>query len=121
MKTHFRLLLAVITLRSITCLGNQPTQFVIAADYPKTGAILINGRKISDEAVLNELAKTIHGEGAAAPIVVVLPQSFRFEDWNNVRGLMDKVGFTNVRYFVKWTSTQKMIELKQVGEAVESF
>lgn len=120
MKKCLIIFLAVIA-QSLSALADQAAQFVIAADYAKTGTITINGKSVPGEIVLKELSRTIESQGKDAPIMVILPKSLRFEDWNNVRGLMDKVGFMNVRYFVKWSSTQKMIELKQVGEAIDSF
>ena len=120
MNRYLIISLAVIA-QSLPSLADHAAQFAIAADYAKTGAITINGKRVPGDLVLKELSKTIESQGKDVAIIVILPQSLRFEDWNNVRGLMDKIGFMNIRYFVKWSSTQKMIELKQIGEAIDSF
>ena len=99
--------------------AERPSQLVIQKDYAKTPSVAINGKTVTGNKVLPELIVLIQRQGHDAPIVVILPDSLRFVDWSNVKGLIGMVGFTSVRYFVRSNSTGKMIELQQVGLAID--
>jgi biopolymer transport protein ExbD len=120
MRKYLILLSGFLLLSRAITFADSSTQVVISADFAKTNKISVNGKNVSGDRVLAELSKAIKAQGNEAPIMVILPQSLTFTDWNNVRGLLDKVGFANVRYFVRWSATQKMIELTQIGPAVDS-
>jgi hypothetical protein len=118
---HRLIIILSVSLLCTAALADQANRIAISADYAKTGAIVVNDEIVSGDRVLRVLSKLIEAQGRDMPLAVVLPESLRFADWNNVRGLIDKVGFMQVRYLVRWKSTGKMIEFRQVGEAIDSL
>ena len=117
-------LIALLTFSiSITCRlqAEQPSELLIPKDYAKRKAIAINGKEVVDPQLLPALMELVKHQGEDFPIAVVLPDSLRFADWHNVRGLLWKVGFNNIRCFVQSSSTGKMAELKEVGPVIDKL
>jgi hypothetical protein len=119
MKTCLILLIALGVSVAHSLQAQQPPQIVIPKDYATTFAIAINGKTVPRDKVLDELMMLAKRQGDDASIVAIFPESLRFADWNNVREILWKVGFAKIRYFIRWSSTGKMIELQQVGDATD--
>ena len=119
MKNSLIVLFTVGSFVAYSVHAEQPIQLSIPKDYAKTGVIAINGKTVPSHNVLDQLMMLAIHQGENVPIAVILPDSLRFTDWNNVRGLLWKVGFSNIRFFVQSSSTGKMVELQQVGPAID--
>jgi hypothetical protein len=119
MKTFWLVTVVVITANGL--LAQQPPQIVIPKDYAKTRAMAINGKRVPENKVIDELSRLVLRQGHDAPIVAVFPESLTFADWNEVRGILWKVGFAQIRYFVRGSSKGKLMELQQVGDATDSI
>jgi|SRR5262249_48474609 len=103
---------------SLTCNGDQrQISVVLDANYSKTHAIQLNGRHIPDRHVLRALSEVISGN--SAPFVVLVPSTARFEDWDDIMAIFDKIGYSNVRYFVFSKATKRMNEIDPPHAAVE--
>ena len=114
------LALAVTLLNIADVTAASRVNITIGSDYEKANTMTVDGHRASGGLELAELSKVIKARGAEVPVIVIMPATLKFIDLNNVRGLIDKVGFTNVRYFVVWSATRKMVELKQVGPTIDA-
>src|SRR5690242_14970587 len=92
---------------------------VVDKNYAKTHAIKLNGQNIPDSRVMNALSRLIEKDGRDAPIVILMPSELTFADWQDLRGLIGKVGFLNDRYFVYSSRTEKMVELDNPHRAID--
>jgi hypothetical protein len=94
-----------------------PITVVLPQDYSKTLNIRLNGHLVANDAVLEQLSNTI--SDARVPVIVFIPEEGRFADWMEIKGLLDKIGCLNVRYFVFSTKSQGMSELELPHDAVD--
>ena len=94
-----------------------PITVVLPEDYSKTLNVRLNGHFVPNEAVLEQLSNAI--TDARAPVVVFIPEEGRFADWIEIKGLLDKIGCLNVRYFVFSAKSQGMTELELPHEAID--
>jgi hypothetical protein len=112
--TAFTLLLAV----TAACATDLvPTTVMLPPDYSKTLNIHLNGHFVANEQVLEKLSSTI--SDPRTPVVVFIPEEGRFVDWIEIKGLLDKIGCLNVRYFVFSSKSQGMTELELPHEAID--
>jgi hypothetical protein len=113
MKTTFLMILAAST----TLVANSlPVAITLPEDYSKTLNIQLNGRFVPNDAVLEKLSNTI--TDSHSPVVVLMPGKVSFDGWDEIRGLLDKIGCLNVRYFVFSLKTNAMTELELPHEAI---
>jgi hypothetical protein len=92
---------------------------VVDKNYARTHAIKLNDQNVPDSRVMNALSRLIEKEGRDAPIVILMPSELTFADWQDLRGLIGKVGFLNDRYFVYSSRTQKMVEIDNPHYAID--
>jgi hypothetical protein len=120
MKIFLISLFTVVVVSMVSVMGQVPNELVVAKDYAQTPRMTINGKTVTGDDVFKELIVLSKRQGHETPVSVILPETLRFVDWTNVRKLLETVGFTHIKYFVRWNSTGKMIELQQVGSATET-
>jgi len=108
-------LLLMIAVATATVLAD-PVTIVLPENYSKTLDIQLKGRFVPNEAVLEQLSKTI--TESHTPVVVFMPGKVSFDSWDEIRGLLDKIGCLNVRYFVFSPKTNAMTELELPHAAI---
>jgi hypothetical protein len=64
-----------------------PVTIVLSEDYPK----------ILNEGVVEQLSDAI--TNPHLPVIVLMSGQVTFNGWDEIRGLLDKIGCLNVRYF----------------------
>ena len=94
-----------------------PITIMLPKDYSKTLSIRLNGHFVPNESVLEKLSDTI--TDARTPVLVFIPEEGRFADWTEIKGLLDKIGCLNVRYFVFSAKSNGMTELELPHEAID--
>jgi hypothetical protein len=77
----------------------------------------LNGQFVGNEAVLQQLSDKI--TDPHIPVVVLMPGQVTFNGWDEIRGLLDKIGCLNVRYFVFSTQHPAMTEIELPHEAID--
>lgn len=95
----------------------SPISILLDKDYPRTLAIQLNGHFVPSGKVLESLSSSMKDK--QIPVVVLMPGKVAFNDWGEIRGLLDKVGFLNVRYFVYSSATHRMTEIELPLRAVQ--
>ena len=75
-----------------------PVTIVLSDDYSKTFNIQLNGQFVRNGAVRQQLSDKITDPDT--PVIVLMPGQVTFNGWDEIRGLLDKIGCLNVRYFV---------------------
>lgn len=95
----------------------DPILVVVPNSHTKAGGIRsieINGNAVKYSDAYDNLATLLRAAPAKqdTPIVVRIDENCSFVDWDSIRGLMDKIGFTQVRYFVFSKETNYMCEIK---------
>jgi hypothetical protein len=94
-----------------------PVTNELSDDYSKTFNIRLNGKVVCNEAVLQQLSDTI--TDPHIPVIVLMPGQVTFNGWDVIRGLLDKIGCLNVRYFVFSERHRAMTELELPHEAID--
>lgn len=97
--------------------AESPIAIEVSKDYGKTSGVRIDGKSVPGGKVIDELSNIKLSRGGTS-VVVLLPSSVRFEDWSNIQGIVEKVGFLGARYFALSQDGEKMVEVKRVGAAV---
>jgi hypothetical protein len=115
MKRSF--LTAILLFVTADMLSADPISVVVSNSYTKAGGlrtIEINGSTVKYSAAYEKLSALLEAASAKqdTPVVVLMNESCRFNDWYSVRGLMDKIGFMHVRYFVFSKATNYMSEIE---------
>ena len=90
-----------------------PVTIELSDDYSKT----FNIQFVRNEAVLQQLSDKI--TDPHTPVIVLMPGQVTFNGWNEIRGLLGKVGYLNVRYFVFSKQHGAMTELELPHEAID--
>jgi hypothetical protein len=85
--------------------------------YSSNHVLRLNGREITGARLVDELSAAIKDRWT--PLIVLLPNDACFSDWQDIMGVVDKVGFLKCRYFVYSNTTQRMTELSRPRKAVE--
>lgn len=115
MKTSIFTLLFALT---GACGANPaPVTVMLPPDYSKTLNIRVNGVFVANEEVLEKLSNTI--TDFRSSVIVFIPEEGRFADWIEIKGLLDKIGCLNVRYFVFSNKSHGMSELELPHEAID--
>ena len=94
-----------------------PVTIVLSDDYSKTFNIRLNGQFVRDEAVLQQRSDKI--TDPHTPVIVLMPGQVTFNGWDEIRGLLDKRGCMNVRYFLFSKQNRAMTELELPHEAID--
>jgi len=103
---------------TLPCLGNdREIAILVDQNYPKTLDVQLNGEVVRSANLLGKLS--VATEDPQTPVIVFIHERLRFVDWDAIRGLLDKVGFLNVRYFVYSAKSKMMTELDLPHPAVE--
>ena len=110
------LLLALLA--AVQSHAESAVSILLPLDYGKKWDVQIDGRNIAGPKVVDELSEVLLKRGREIPVFVLIPKTARFMDWNNIQGIVEKVGFTNVRYFAYSHDDQKMVEVKREGPPV---
>jgi hypothetical protein len=111
------LFLAVLLFSMAKLCFADPISVVVPNIHTKAGAlrtIQINAKEIRYADAYQRLSELLLAapEKQKAPVVVRMDENCRFSDWYSVRGLMDKIGFMEVRYFVYSKETNYMCEIE---------
>jgi hypothetical protein len=112
-----RMLLIILAVTATLAAAPVPVTIVLPEDYSNTLNIQLNGRAIPNNAVLEKLSDAI--TDPRSPVVVLMPGKVSFDGWDEIRGLLDKIGCLEVRYFVFSPKNQMMTELELPHEAIE--
>jgi len=101
----------------LPCLGDdREIAILLDQNYAKTLEVRLNGEVVRSANLLEKLS--VATEDPQTPVIVLIHERLRFVDWDAIRGLLDKVGFLNVRYFV-YSKSKMMTELDLPHAAVE--
>ena len=111
------LLLSMLVAVAALSADRAPVTIVLSDDYSKTFNIRLNGQFVRNEAVLQQLSDNI--TDPHTPVVVLMPGQVTFNGWDEIRGLLDKIGCLNVRYFVFSKQNRAMTELELPHEAID--
>ena len=112
-----RLLLSMLVAAAALSADRAPVTIVLSDDYSKTFNIRLNGQFVHNEAVLQQLSDQITDPNT--PVIVLMPGQVTFNCWDEIRGLLDKIGCLNVRYFVFSKQNGAMTELELPHEAID--
>jgi hypothetical protein len=114
-----RILTAILLFVAATTWGADvtPITVVLSEDYSRTLNIRLNDRVILNKDVLDQLSNTI--KDPKTPVTVFIPEQGRFADWMEIKGLLDKIGCLNVRYFVFSAKHRGMTELELPHDAID--
>ena len=103
---------------TLPCMGDdREIAILLDHNYPKTLEVRLNGEVVRSAKLLGKLS--VATEDPQTPVIVLIHERLRFVDWDAIRGLLDKVGFLNVRYFVYSAKSKMMTELDLPHAAVE--
>ncbi len=117
MKRYLLTFIILLTSQSIILGDLPPITIHLHGDFFKTGDMVVDGTKVTGARHLAFLENLLLKRGSEAQVSVRMPITFRFIEWNEIRGLLDKVGFQRVEYLVVWPEQNKAIEVSQVGLA----
>jgi hypothetical protein len=98
--------------------ADSPIAIQLSREYGKKWDVEIDGKKTPGTKVLDELINAKQAKGGSGSVIVLLPSSVSLSGWSNIQGIVDKVGFSDSRYFALSDNGDKMIEIKRVGSAV---
>ena len=111
------LLLSMLFAAAALSANREPVTIELSDDYSKTFNIRLNGQFIRNEAVLQQLSDKI--TDPHTPVNVLMAGQVTFNGWDEIRGLLDKIGCLNVRYFVFSKQHRAMTELELPHEAID--
>ena len=111
------LLLLMLVATAALSADRAPVTIELSDDYSKTFNIRLNGQFIRNEAVLQQLSDKI--TDPHTPVNVLMAGQVTFNGWDEIRGLLDKIGCLNVRYFVFSEQHRAMTELDLPHEAID--
>jgi len=111
------LLLSTLVATTALSADRAPVTIVLSDDYSKTFNLRLNGQFVRNEAVLQQLSDKI--TDPHTPVTVLMPGQVTFSGWDEIRGLLDKIGCLNVRYFVFSKQHRAMTELELPHEAID--
>ena len=89
----------------------------LSENYSQTFNIRLNGQFVRNEAALQKISDNI--SDPHTPVFVLMPRQVTFSGWDEIRGLLDKIGCLNVRYFVFSKQNRTMTELELPHEAID--
>ena len=112
-----RVVLLLFAVTATLVAESLPVTIVLPEDYSKTLSVRLNGRFVPNDAVLEKLSNAITDTHTS--VVVFMPGKVNFDGWDEIRGLLDKIGCSNVRYFVFSPETNAMTELDLPHEAID--
>ena len=111
------LLLSMLLATAALSADRPPVTIELSDDYSKTFNIRLNRQFVRNEAVLQQLSGKI--TDPHTPVIVLMPGQVTFNSWDEIRGLLDKSGCLNVRYFVFSKQHRAMTELELPHEAID--
>ena len=111
------LLLSLLVATAALSADRAPITIELSDDYSETYNIRLNGQFIRNEAVLQQLSDKI--TDPHTPVNVLMAGQVTFNGWDEIRGLLDKIGCLNVRYFVFSEQHRAMTELDLPHEAID--
>ena len=111
------LLLSMLLAAAALSANPAPVTIVLSHDYSKTFNIRLNGQFVRNETVLQQLSDKI--TEPHTPVIVLMAGQVTFNGWDEMRGLLDKIGCLNVRYFVFSKQHRAMTELELPHEAID--
>ena len=114
LKMRFIFCLSLVLIGTGFSCQAQSIAIELDKDYSKTSVLHVNGFALPQRDAHKTLSERIRRSDDAknTPVVVIMSDLCRFEDWLNVQILLNKVGFVNVRYFVASKETKYMSELE---------
>ena len=85
---------------------------VVVADFDQ-GRVKykVDSKPVRSEDILEVLGRSLETRGRETPVVVLIDQKNSLETLSNTRGILNKVGFLNIRYFYFSQDTRMMAEI----------
>lgn len=71
----------------------------------------LNATHVQSERLLDSLAPFVAGDGRNLPLIIMVNGSVTLDDIYNLRGIVQKAGFLQVRFYVYSTENEKAVEL----------
>ena len=71
----------------------------------------VDSEPVRSEEILQILGRSLETRGREIPVVVLIDQKNSLETLSNTRGILNKVGFLNIRYFYFSQDTRMMAEI----------
>lgn len=78
----------------------------------------LESKVVSSENLLGALNPLILARGSEASVIVLVHESTSIADLKNLRGIIEKAGFSNIKYFHFADAKEKMAEIIMVRPAV---
>ena len=111
-KLLFVLIVGLMVLgRAMSSETGETISILLRDDYPKTHEIDVDGKKVSSPDALKYLDQQIRSKGRESTVFVLCHESLRFSDVGNIAGLITKVGFQNLRFFIYSVESGRMNEV----------
>lgn len=115
---NFVVTFLVSVLVATTAYAQSNISILLPKEQGKEWNVQIDGKSTPGSKVLDELSRMILERGNSTPVVVLIPKTARFTDWDRIQGIVGKVGFLHARYFIYSKDDQKMIEVDRTGPAM---
>jgi biopolymer transport protein ExbD len=90
--------------------NNAPTAIVVEFDQGKI-KYKVDSKSVRSEDILEDLGRVKKQRGREAPVVVLIDQRNSLAALSNIRGIINKAGFSSVRYFSFTVDRQMMEEI----------
>lgn len=124
MKRHFLLAISFFIAANVSLAG--PISIDVSTSYDKAGgirAIRVNGKETKYGDAYRDLGVLLRASPAKEdqPVMVRIDEQCRFGDWDSVLGLMEKIGFSQDRYFITSKKTNSMCEIESLPSMPVSF
>lgn len=110
--------LTVLTLQPLKLIAEptNPASASVVLDFDKAGVrYKVNSKPVHSQNILQALGEILKQNGREAPIVVLMDQRNSLAALSNIRGIVNKAGFLNVRYFC-FTTDHEMMEEIMIGQ-----
>lgn len=80
--------------------------------------IYLNAKPIKFQNALHELENEIRVRGKHAEVITLFDGQLSFDEYDNIRGLLEKVGFLNVTYFHIGETKLRMARIEPTQQVI---
>jgi hypothetical protein len=95
------------------------SKLVLFYDMQKGERIIyINAKPVKFQNSLRELGKEIRARGRHAEVITLFEGHLSFNEYGNIRGLLEKVGFLNVTYYHIGETKKRMAKIEPTRSVV---
>ncbi|GEM_PF-4645189 len=103
-----------VTLLAADTLTVRPTAVVLNFEQGKV-RYSVDAKPVRSDEILEVLGRIKEQKGGRTSVVVLVDQRNSLASLSNIRGIIDKAGFSNVRYF-SFTVDRQMMEEIPMGQ-----